>query len=487
MPDAHAAPRSRPRRRIVLTPLLLVFALGACRGSAVEPLDVLVVVLDTVRPDRLSAYGHSRPTTPELARLAGEGVLFEDVTAPSNWTWPSHASIFTGTPPWVHGANFGRRSGDVFFTWGTFATAMRDDLPTLAERLGGAGYEARLLSANPVLDPETAGSLLRGFDSVEILSGDAAVVDRARQLLARPRQRPLFLFVNLFAPHAPYVAHDHPWIREGRGRFDRRRAQPALRPYLLHQPAGVTFFAPVRPGGPRRASLILEGSLAMPEKIVPLLRDAYDSELAAVDAALGQLLQTWRRQVPDPSVVAVTSDHGEFLGERGLVDHTILLYSQVLRVPLVIRAPRDLPAGIRVSTPVALEDLYPTVIELALGVDAAGSLTSVTRGDSPGRVIRAEALPRSDVESERLAQRYRSCRWGHEVVIVGSLGGAEYFDVAADPAMENDLAQRRPARTRELAERCRAAFDDAVEAATAPVEVPAERREQLRELGYLSE
>ena len=115
--------------------------------------NVLLVVLDTVRADRLSAYGHERATSPRLTELASRGVLFRDVTAPDNWTWPTHASIFTGQPPWVHGAHFGEDDGAVQFSWGPAATAMREDLPTLAERFARAGYRTGFLTANRVIAP----------------------------------------------------------------------------------------------------------------------------------------------------------------------------------------------------------------------------------------------------------------------------------------------------------------------------------------------
>jgi arylsulfatase A-like enzyme len=100
---------ARPFRNARWGVLAVALLVACCTVSAPEPEaelpDVLLVVLDTVRADRLSTYGYERPTSIQLDALAQAGVVFEDVTAPASWTWPSHASLFTGTPPWVHGAH----------------------------------------------------------------------------------------------------------------------------------------------------------------------------------------------------------------------------------------------------------------------------------------------------------------------------------------------------------------------------------------------
>ena len=103
--------------------------------------DVLIIVLDTVRADMMSTYGHKHPTSPQLDAIADAGVTFEDVTAPSSWTWPSHASLFTGKAPWEHGAHASIQAEGIGLAsghWGLLA--MRSDLPTMAEQFAAAGY-----------------------------------------------------------------------------------------------------------------------------------------------------------------------------------------------------------------------------------------------------------------------------------------------------------------------------------------------------------
>lgn len=477
-----------PARPAALAALLALAS--ACGAPAPEPPrpDVLVVVLDTLRADRLSAYGHERDTSPELAALARSGVRFADVTAPDNWTWPGHASIFTGTPPWVHGARFGEGAGSVRMSWGPAATAMRADLPTLAERLAEAGYRTAFFAANGVLAPALAGSLLRGFETAEYVErGDRGVPRRLKAFLSGDDPRPIFVFVNLLGGHGPYLAHRDAWLAPLRPLLRPGSAPDWIRPFLLPEGAGITFFRAVAAGRGSWARELAQGREALPERLLPVLRAAYDSDVAEVDAVLGRLLAAWRRQRGGAAVVAVTSDHGELLGEHGLVDHTVTLYAQVLRVPLVISAPGRLPEGRVVDTPVELQDLYATLLELALGAPEPGSLLPLLEG-RPGKApIRAEARPRSDEQGGRFARRARSCRWGDEVVIASEGAAPELYDLASDPGMERDRAGERAESAAELAARCEASFTDEVDAGTAPVEVPEELRGTLRALGYVDE
>jgi arylsulfatase A-like enzyme len=279
-----------------------------------------------------------------LAELARAGVLFRDVTAPDNWTWPTHASIFTGLPPWVHGAHFGQGDGAVQFAWGPAATAMRDDLPTLAERLAGAGYRTGFLTANGVVSPKLAASLLRGFETAEqVWGGDRKMIPLVHDFVGADAERPAFLFVNLAGAHAPYLSHGHEWVREYSRQLEPRTAPKWLNPFLVKGEQGITLYKNVRPGVGFWAREIIEGREALPARLVPLIQAAYDSDLAEVDAVLGELIDSWH-QGSDSWVIAVTSDHGESLGEDGLAGHGFLHDTNLL-VPLIIATPGGLAAG----------------------------------------------------------------------------------------------------------------------------------------------
>jgi len=172
-----------------------------------------------------------------------------------------------------------------------------------------------------------------------------------------------------------------------------------------------------------------------------------------------------------------------------LIDHTAFLYPGVLRVPLVLSARGLLPAGRVVDAPVELQDLYGTLVELALAESEPGSLLPLLDGAPPREPIRAEARPRSDAESERLRQGYRSCRWGDEVVIVSvaALHPSEYYDLSLDPGMLRDLAAERPGRAKEREAACRRAFADAVDTGVPVVTIPEDLRAPLRALGYVED
>ena len=197
--------------------VLRIFAVCWVMGCNSEPPptehtnapNVLVVVLDTVRPDKLSTYGYAQPTSPQLDAVAAAGVTFEDVTAPSPWTWPSHASLFTGKGPWEHGAHSSTTEVGVGAKDGHLGLLpMRTDLPTLAERFSESGYRTVSLASNRFLDPSLG--LTRGFDTAEIMQ-DHRLAERAHAVMTKNDERPLFLFINILLAHAPWEVYPASW------------------------------------------------------------------------------------------------------------------------------------------------------------------------------------------------------------------------------------------------------------------------------------
>ena len=155
----------------------------ACTSSPKAP-DVLVVVLDTVRADHLSTYGYHRETSPELSVLAQEGVLFRDVTSPSSWTWPAHASMFTGELPWDHGAHRAQR-GAQFQDSEWFLSGMSTSLPTLAQTFTQNGYRSYAFGTNALLSEELG--LMRGFARVHATEDEEQTMNLALSALHRPK------------------------------------------------------------------------------------------------------------------------------------------------------------------------------------------------------------------------------------------------------------------------------------------------------------
>ena len=322
--------------------MLVLLCLAAAAAPPPAP-SLLLVTIDTLRADRVGAYGYAPAATPALDGLARDGALVEDAVAHVPQTRPSHASLFTGRLPYEHGLR-DNAAGPLDARW-----------PTLAERLRAAGYDTgAAIGAYPVSRPS---GLDRGFlffdDPFAGPAGAttrearserraAEVVDRALAWLERPRSAPFYLWVHLFDPHAPY--------------------EPP--------PPFAARFAP-RP---------------------------YDGEVAYADAQLARLLQALdaggRRE---STLVVVTSDHGEGLGEHGEDEHMLLVYDSTLRVPLVLRWPGRLPAGARVGGQFRGVDLLPTLLELlgqppvpSSGVSRAAQLRSGRR--IPDNEAYAESL-----------------------------------------------------------------------------------------------
>jgi arylsulfatase A-like enzyme len=345
--------------------------------------NVLLIVWDTVRAANLSLYGYGRPTTPNLERLAGRGVRFDLAFSASSWTLPSHASLFTGQ--WPHELGVGWRS------------PLRDDVPTLAEYLASHGYDTAGFAANLDYCSRETG-LARGFahyedfpldvydafsryvalgHRMEISSWalllntflekrlgrwydlvprsrehakDAAAVDRALlRWLTRQQgnRRPFFAFLNYNDAHSPYEVVD----RSTPG-FGLRPTSSTDRHTLL------------------RWNALDKAKLSYHD--VRMAADVYDDCISYLDRRLEILLQELsRRGVLDNTLVIVTSDHGEHLGDHLLFFHGCSLYRQLVQVPLVIVGNMVVPAARVIGEPVSLCDIPATVLDLLeLGQDA---------------------------------------------------------------------------------------------------------------------
>jgi len=378
-------------------------------------------VLDTVRADAVHAYGQPYPTTPQVDAIAAAGVRFDDVTASGSWTWPSHAALFTGEPPWVSGAHAAPADGGLPLREETLrVTPMRTDLPTLAERFGAAGYATAAVVANRLLAPRLG--LTRGFATVEHLEDDAAVA--ARALAAMDTAEPLFLFVNLMAAHGPYERTSAPW--SARHDLD---DHPWTAPWRDGQTLSL------HRGGQDGVVAWLRGDLEIPADGMALLHDLYLGEVQAADRTLNRILAAWTARHPS-GIVAVTSDHGEYFGEHGLLEHSGTVYDEVVAVPLVLFAP-GLPAGTVIESPAQLRDLHPTLLALA-GVDTTPwSLRDLVAGTPRPGPITAAAWPRVHWRRDvggKLSQGWRLLRDGDRRVYVGTDGDIEGDAALADAA-----------------------------------------------------
>lgn len=495
---ASASPGFRYTAMVRRSVPLLLLILAGCESprstvpatvsdASIQP-DVLLVVLDTVRADRLSTYGHHLLTSPQLDEVGRAGVVFEDVTTAGSWTWPAHASIFTGTPPWVHGAHIQRDAlGGALAVGHLGAMPMRRDLPTLAERFSAAGYQTTALSANVLLSPDLG--LTRGFDSAVFLP-DHAVATQAESIAKNKDEAPLFMFINFMGAHAPWNLSPAQWSAQHAAKLSPATGPNWTLPFLSAAPVGLDLYRTPTPAGLDGFQLLHTGALQIPAEDMAWVNDLYDGQVAVSDYLLHRVLRAWSAARPN-SVVAVVSDHGEYLGEHGMWEHGKTVYPEVVKVPMVIAAPGRLKPGQRVSTPVQLRDIYPTLLDLSgVQVGAPGSLLAVmASGERPGPIL-AKAWSGSvwaKLVGGRFAHDWGLIRAGDVAIITGSDGTLERYDLAQDPTMKVDLHPHDPVPANAMMTRFEGVFAEAPRPDEAQVTLPKQVMERLQALGYVAD
>jgi arylsulfatase A-like enzyme/tetratricopeptide (TPR) repeat protein len=315
---------SRVVRRAVAAGVLLLAAAGAIawfsRLHATRP-NVLLLTIDTLRADRVGAYGARTARTPALDRLAAEGLRATNAVAAAPITMPSHASLLTGLFPPAHGV---RDNG---------SAALPDEIVTLAERLRDAGYTSHAFVSAVVLN--RLYGLDQGFATYDddLWGEDAPSLFMIRE---RRAARTADRFLEWFA---------------------RWRAEPDRRPFF----AWVHFFDPHQPLEPNAEDS--EGAAS-----------AYDAEVTGADRATGRVIESLRTAgLLDETIVVATADHGESLGEHGEATHAVFVYEATVRVPFIVRYPRRLPAGGSYHGAVRHVDFVPTLLGM-LGLPAADGL-----------------------------------------------------------------------------------------------------------------
>jgi arylsulfatase A-like enzyme len=402
--------------------------LGA--ASAGNP-NVLLIILDTVRAASLSLYGHARPTTPQLERFAASGVVFDRAIAPSSWTLPSHASIFTGRDPNELSADW----------W----IPLDGSYPTLAEVLSGAGYATAAFSANLAYANRETG-LARGFARFDDYTRTPGEALRTSMMLRRALRRfGLGRFLNddwngrRTADHVNGTFLD--WLERA----------PADRPFFAflnymdgHDPYHApppfdTLYAPASPFLP------LDWGRPPSEAVVRSWTDWYDRSITYLDDRLGRLFDALaERGALDNTIVVVTADHGELLGEFQFMRHGSTLYMPVIHVPLIVRGPSRVPAGVRVAEPVAVRDIAATILDLA-GV-AGGTLG----GESLAGAWLPGAGPREAVYSETREAIRVPARYPNAAADLHSLvdGDVQYIHSTDGP---EELFRLAPGREESIA------------------------------------
>lgn len=411
-------------------PLLFAALLfsGCSPAPRPTPTNVVLVSVDTLRPDRLGCYGATQVETPAIDALAASGVRFAQAFTPLPLTLPAHWTLLTGVEPWHHGVV------------DNGMTLAAPPVATLAERFAAAGYDTAAFVSAFVLH-RTFG-LDRGFARYDDgPAADAALdqllhataraderVDRALAWLRRERTKPFFLWLHLYDPHAPY--EPPPGFR----------ARYAARPY--------------------------------------------DGEVAFVDTQVARLLATLERSgAAARTLVVLLSDHGESLGEHGELTHGVLLYDATLHVPLIFRLPGGL-AGAEVRRDVAtLADVAPTVLALA-GLDATPGIDGrdlFGSTDTPRRIAAVSESPHRRLGWATLVA-VREAGWKYIAA-----PRPELFSLADDPRERVDRSGDEAARSAPLARAARA-IETTMRTRLAERRAAEPKREEqarLAALGYL--
>ena len=295
--------------------------------------NILMIVLDTTRQDALGAYGNVLPTSPYFDQLSTEGTLYTNAWSTSSWTWPSHASMFTGLYPWEHGAHF-TDSQDAAIKLDPdplLVSSYAEGTKTLAMALNELGYETISISANRLIGPDFP--LIGGFSRAEFQKDDSQVWASVQKLLAEKREKPLFLFVNLMSAHTPWFKNDVPWIKKYSNELDPQSSPPWLQEYLLPDGIGIHPHLPHKDSNMIFRHISGEETLIQPQ--LELLKNMYLGEVSRADHFLGLITTAWKSQNSDPKII-ITSDHGEYFGEHQLLEHGRTLQPEVLRVPLLV-------------------------------------------------------------------------------------------------------------------------------------------------------
>ena len=430
-------------------------SIAAAPNPAAKLPNVLLLVLDTVRADHLSVYGYERDTTPNLARLAKNGVRFDAAIAPAPWTLPSHASMFTGK--WPH------------------ELSTRVDRPldrndtTIAESLAGQGYATAGFVANTYYCNASYG-IDRGFAHYEDFPQNARVSfyemmrsaslgkrlliamgkrDHAyagekstRKTASRmnndllswidtraDRSRPFFGFVNYYDAHGPYQPP-----KDAPRRFGLSTLPENEREKILSEKHRITSRKPVTP--------LDAGDEAWMKRATDLVIDTYDDCLAQLDREIGELFhQLESRGLRDNTIIIVTADHGEHFGEHGLFGHGLSLYQPEVHVPLLIFAP-NAPKGSVIAEPVSLRDLPATIADLSGSESATPfpgrSLATLFDGSQPSaNAVLTEVehqkkfSPSPNIPASRgPVQGMIDGRWSY---FRNADGSEELYDLRSDP------------------------------------------------------
>ncbi len=479
---------------------------------------VLLLVMDAVRADHLSCYGYHRRTTPNIDWLANQGVLFENAFSAAEWSYPSHASIFTGKYPSFHG------------TLGKDIRLHKENI-TLAEILNLNGYHTIGITSNLLLSPSNGFD--KGFQKYMVLdtpfrsSGflQQCYKNLARTLTYGPDwftyrnisnikkllsnhtgKHPFFLFTNLYNCHAPY---DPP--RPFKRRFCSSLHEPPL--YLMEYIADKIFgHTGERIEGSqldiRKLNRIasddgqyefMAKEFQVSENEWSIIKSWYDGSISYLDHRIGELVNFLHKTgIFDNTLLIITSDHGENFGEHGLASHQFCLYDTLLHVPLIMVHPEIIPKREKIPSLVSTTDILPTILD---ALKMRGN-----KSDIQGRSLYpfedqkfhdficaecGETLRNPSAEFELIAPKLeqidkaaKCVRTDSHKYILYQDGKEELYNVQKDPLEEKNIASENPDNVGRLRKLLENTLDMSY---FGPVDMKEnkELEKRLRALGYM--
>jgi arylsulfatase A-like enzyme len=492
-PDPHRIGNSAVVRRLSSVPALLAMLLGIAALGGARVLaaphapggapDVVVIVIDALRPDRLGVYGYGRDTSPNLDGLARDSWVFTHAISTASWTKPAVASLLTG----LNARNHGIQTGHWNVADGEVAqvSTLSRKLITLPELFGDAGYRTAAFGKNHHLVAELGfdqGFEVHDLEIIERGFADSVTAPLRRLVGARSNKGPGHAarkihrrFLEWMPEHEPYFVYLHhidvhwPYYppREFRGRYGPRRTGVDFN--------SQQFFAANGPDRPNR-----EERPAIDAALRDDMSDAYDECIHFVDHEIGALLEELRRRGRyDNALIIVTADHGEEFLEHGEIGHGSSVYDVLLRIPLLVKfpCPGKLCSGRRIDQEVQIVDIMPTLAATA-GIPVPAGLDGRSLVDAPrDRVLFAE-------NGDEIALRTNEFKFIYDL----ESSETQLYSLGNDPGEQLNLAQREQPLTVAFGDRVHQWLEETDQRGAgdgATVVANAEMLERLKALGYL--
>lgn len=493
-------------------------------GRACIP-NIILLIMDAVRADHLSCYSYHRKTSPNIDKLAQQGVLFENAFSAAEWSYPSHASIFTGKYPSYH-KTLGK---DIF---------LHKENTTIAEILKSKGYQTLGVTGNTLLSHPNGFN--KGFQKYIVLDTPYRSLkfftqspkdfirtliygtdwytyrnlETIKKLLNKNLgKKPFFLFTNLYGCHAPY---DPP--RPFKKRFCNSLSEPRL--YILKNILSkITGYTGEKIRGSsldiQKLNTIasdygqysfMAKELQVSEEEWEVVKSWYDGGISYLDHRIGEFIDfLCDKGIFDNTLLIITSDHGDNFGEHGLASHQFCLYDSLLHVPLIMVYPSVIPKGKRISNLTSTIDVFPTILDI---LKIQGHRNGIQgRSQFPFKdqkihdFVCAEcgesvmSRPADSIEFQELCPKLKPYDKGSKCLrtqshkyILSADGKEELYDIIKDPLEEVNSIHKYP----DKAENFRKLLENTIDTSFfGPKDFPTEGEERkkmisrLKALGYM--